>query len=82
MTPGSKTPNAAATTAPIVSPIGPPRPTTYCSRKSSPCSAIVAFTDGDHTSCIAIGSSASRRRRAGVPEATTPGVATSAGAGA
>jgi hypothetical protein len=82
MTPGSNTPNAAATTAPTVSPNGAPRPTTYCSRKSSPCSAIAALTDADHTSCMAIGSIASRRRRAGVPAATTVGVATSSGAGA
>jgi hypothetical protein len=82
ITVGSNTPNVAATTAPGTSPSGAARPTTYAGKKSSPRSAIAALTDADHTSCIAIGSIASRRRRAGVPAATTSGVATSSGAGA
>jgi hypothetical protein len=81
--PGSKTPNVAETTAAGTSPSGAARPIRYASKNStSPMSASAALTGSAHTACMATGSKASRRRRAGVAEATTSGVCTSAGAGA
>jgi len=77
MAPGSKTPNAAATSAPGTSPSGAPRPVTYPTKKSSsPRPARASLTGSDHTACMAIGSSASRSRRAGVG-ATSGGCAPS-----
>ena len=71
----------AATTAEGTAPSAAPRPHTYPVRKFSPRSASAALVARDQTACIAIGSSASRSRRAGVAAATTSGVATSGGGG-
>ena len=61
---GSNTPNVAATTDGVGVPSAAARPHTYASKNPSPSDANRSIGCRDHQPWVAMGSSASRRRRA------------------
>ncbi len=78
--PGSNTPKAPATTAGVtLAPIDAARPHTYPSKKPWPSDTTASAAGRDHQPSVAMGSRASRSRRAGVPGSVGAGMGVAGG---